>query len=159
MSTSQPADAQTIWHYTVQPHFARITADGQLRPSNDYAAGKGRPVVWFSTHANWEPMAQKALALADGSRRAMSRDELHTVGIAPIRIGVGRELAPHTWHDVKKLAELPAKVAGGIVAAAVRVDSKPSWWLATFDAVPRSQWLAVEQWDGWRWTALAPDRW
>jgi hypothetical protein len=159
MSVTPSADALTIWHYTVQPHFARICADGTLRPSNEYASAQGRSVVWFSTNADWEPMAQKAIALADGSRRALDRDELHTVGIAPIRIGVAREVASHTWHDVKKLAELQAKVAGGIVAAAVRVGSKPSWWLATFDAVPRAQWSAVEQWDGWRWTALPPASW
>lgn len=155
MASSVP----TIWHYTIRDFFAVIVRDRAIKPSAAYAGGQARPAVWFSTNDDWEPMAAKNLTCADGSTRLMGRDELFTVGITPIRIGVSPVTAPHTWHDFKRVGELPAKIASNIMSLAARLNSKSSWWLATFDPVPRDQWLAVEHFDGWQWRPLPNDLW
>ena len=151
--------ARPIWHYTIRDFFAGIVRDGAIKPSAAYAGGQARPAVWFSTNDDWEPMAAKNLKCADGSTRLMGRDELFTIGITPIRFGVTSQTAPHTWHDFKRVGEMPAKIASNIVSLAARLNSKPSWWLATFDPVPRAQWLAVEHFDGWQWRPLPGELW
>lgn len=154
MNTEPP-----IWHYTVRDFFAGIVRDRTIKPAANFAGGQARPAVWFSTNQDWEPMAGKNLTCADGSVRLLQRDELHTIGITPIRIGVSPQVAPHTWHDYKRFSEMPAKIASNIVSLAARVNSKPSWWLATFDAVPRDQWISVEHFDGWQWRPMPSDLW
>ena len=149
-----PASNTPIWHYTIRDFFTGIAADRAIKPSAAYAGGQGRPAVWFSTHAEWEPMAAKNMTCADGSTRLLDRELLFTVGITPIRIGVAANVAPHTWHNFKREGGLPAKVAGNIVSLAARLNSKPSWWFATFDAVPRDQWTSIEYFDGWQWRPL-----
>jgi len=155
MPNNEPSYGTTLlWHYTVKPHFLSIVADGAIKPAAAYAP-KGAPaVVWFSTNADWEPAAGKVLACADGSPRLLGRDEMHTIGVGPLRFGVAPAVAPHTWHDFKRVSKIQPKHASDMVAAAVKCQSRPSWWFATFEAVPRQQWLAVEQWDGWQWMAL-----
>lgn len=148
-----------VWHYTVRDFFTLIVRDRMLKPAAAYAGGKARPAVWFSTNDDWEPMAAKSLTCADGSIRLLQRDELHTIGITPIRIAVPVGIAPHTWHDFKRLGEIPPKIAGQIVSQASKLNSKPSWWLATFEPVPREQWSGVEYYDGWQWNAMPKDMW
>ncbi|HEX7376009.1 MAG TPA: hypothetical protein VF278_02800 [Pirellulales bacterium] len=148
-----------MWHYTVRDFFAGIVRDRAIQPSAAFAGGQARPAVWFSTNPDWEPMAAKNLTCIDGSRRLLNRDELHTVGITPIRVRVAPEIAPHTWHDFKRDGDLTPKVAGNIVSFATRLNSKPSCWFATYEAVPRPQWLAVEHFDGWQWKALPEEFW
>ncbi|HVX09848.1 MAG TPA: hypothetical protein VHC22_01480 [Pirellulales bacterium] len=148
-----------VWHYTIRDFFAGIVRDRAIRPAAAFAGGQARAAVWFSTNQDWEPSAAKNLTCADGSARLLQRDELHTIGITPIRIGVAPSVAPHTWHDFKRDGDLPAKIAGNIVSLAARVNSKPSWWYATFDAVPREQWLAVEHFDGWQWRPMPDGMW
>ena len=148
-----------VWHYTIRDFFTGIVRDRAIKPAAAFAGGQARPAVWFSTNENWDPMAGKNLTCADGSVRLLQRDELHTIGITPIRFGVAAELAPHTWHDFKRLGDLPPKIASNIVSLAARVSSKPSWWFATFDAVPRDQWQRVEFFDGWQWQPMPNDTW
>lgn len=147
-----------LWHYTIQPHYARIAAEGQITPSSAYG-GKGAPaVVWFSSCQDWDPMVAKSIECADGSRRDLGRDEMQAIGVAPIRIGVRPEAAPYDWHGFKRKSGIAAKLASRLVSAAVARQSRPSWWFATFDSVPRSEWQAVEQWDGWRWVSVPGTR-
>jgi hypothetical protein len=146
--------AKIVWHYTVKPFFMSIVAEGAIKPSAAYAPKPAPAVVWFSTNPDWEPTANKVLSCADGSPRLLGRDEMHTIGVGPLRFGVAPAVAPHTWHDFKRASGIKAKYASDMVAAAVKCQSRPSWWLATFDAVLRKEWLSVEQWDGWQWTPV-----
>lgn len=148
-----------MWHYTIRDFFAGIVRDRAIQPSAAYAGGRATPTVWFSSNQEWEPMAAKNLTCADGSVRMLGRDELCTVGITPIRLGVDPAIAPLTWHEFKRVGDLPAKIAGNIVSLAAQLHSKPSWWFATFEAVPREAWLAVEYFDGWQWRPMPADLW
>jgi hypothetical protein len=150
---------QPIWHYTVRDFFAGIVRDRAIKPAAAFAGGQARPVVWFSTNQDWEPTAAKNLTCADGSVRLLQRDELYTIGITPLRIGTLASVAPHTWHDYKRLGEMPAKISSNVVALAARLNSKTSWWFATFDPVPRDQWVSVEHFDGWQWRPMPPGSW
>lgn len=155
MESSQPAaGAKTLWHYTLRQHYEGMLRAGQITPSSAFAPQAKRPVVWFTTSADWDPIVNKAIRLADDSLRALSRDELFTIGLGPMRVGVSAQAAPLTWHDYKRESGIPAKAASQLTAAAARCQSHPSGWFATFEPVPRSQWLAVEQWDGWRWAPV-----
>lgn len=153
-STDQP-----IWHYTIRDFFSGIVRDRAIQPAAAYAGGKARPAVWFSTNDEWEPMAAKSLTCVDGSNRLLQRDELHTVGITPIRISVSATIAPHTWHDFKRLGDVSPKIASHVVSLASRLNSKPSWWFATFEPVPRERWIAVEYFDGWQWRPMPRSVW
>lgn len=148
------ADAKLIWHYTLRQHYDGMLRGGAIQPSSVYAPAPTRAAVWFTTRPDWDPIVNKAIACADGTRRELNRDELHTIGLGPMRVGVAAHVAPVTWHDFKRESGIPPKAASAIVAAAARVQSHPSEWFATFEPAPRSQWLAVEQWDGWRWVAV-----
>jgi hypothetical protein len=148
-----------IWHYTIRDFFAGIVRDRAIKPSAAFAGGQARPAVWFSTNEDWEPTAAKNLTCADGSTRLLQRDELYTIGITPIRIGVASTVAPHTWHDFKRDGDVPAKVGSNIVSLATRLNSKPSWWFASYDAVPHAQWVAVEHFDGWQWQPMPSEFW
>jgi hypothetical protein len=154
MPSESTLGAKLVWHYTVKPFFMSIVADGAIKPSAAYAPTGAPAVVWFSTNEVWEPSANKVLTCADGSPRLLGRDEMHTIGVGPLRFGVGAAVAPHDWHDFKRTSGIRPKYASDMVAAAVKCQSRPSWWFATFEPVLREQWIAVEQWDGWQWTAV-----
>lgn len=151
MESAQPTAAKILWHYTLRQHYAGMLQAGQITPSSAFAPQAKRPVVWFTASEDWDPIVNKAIRLADDSLRALSRDELHTIGLGPMRVGVAANLAPFTWRDYKRESGIPAKAASQITAAAARCQSHPSAWFATFEPVGRSQWQVVEQWDGWRW--------
>lgn len=153
------ASSNLIWHYTIRDFFAGIVRDRMIKPSAACAGGKARPAVWFSTNDDWEPMAAKSLTCADGSIRLLQRDELHTIGITPIRIAVPAAIAPHTWHDFKRVGEIAPKIASQIVSQASKLNSKPSWWFATFEPVGREQWSSVEYYDGWQWKPMPAEMW
>lgn len=148
-----------IWHYTIRDFFNGIVRDRAIKPSAAFAGGQARPAVWFSTNLDWEPTAGKNLTCADGSVRLLQRDELHTIGITPIRIGVKSTLAPHTWHDFKRDGDIPAKIVSNVVSLAAKLNSKPSSWFASFDAIPRTEWVAVEHFDGWQWRPMPGELW
>ena len=144
----------TLWHYTIRQRFEQIVAEGVIRPSTQYALRAPKAAVWFSTNQQWDPSANKSLLLADESRRVIGRDEMHAIGSGPMRFGVAPGVAPLNWHDFKRESGLSAKLVHAMTAAAIQLESKPSWWFATFEPVLRNQWVAIEQWDGWQWTAL-----
>lgn len=151
-STSSP---KLLWHYTLRQHYEGMLQTGAIQPASAYAPQPTKPAVWFTTREDWDPIVNKAILCADDTRRALNRDELHTIGLGPMRIGVAASAAPLSWHEFKRQSGIPSKAASNLVAAAARLQSHPSHWFATFEPVPRSQWLAVEQWDGWRWARVA----
>src|SRR5258708_35364486 len=128
MPNNEPsAGTKLLWHYTVKPHFLSIVADGAIKPAAAYAP-KGAPaVIWFSTNADWEPAACKVLACADGSPRLLGRDEMHTIGVGPMRFGVAPAVAPHTWHGFKTVREIPPKHPRHMVSPADKAQTGPRW--------------------------------
>ncbi len=154
METDPKDGSKLIWHYTLRQHYEGMLRTGDIQPAAAYAPQPTRPAVWFTTRADWDPIVNKSIVCADGTRRELSRDELHTIGLGPMRLGVAARLAPLTWHEFKRESGISAKAASALVAAAARVQSHPSQWFATYSPVPREQWSAVEQWDGWRWSPV-----
>ena len=71
------------------------------------------------------------------------------------RIGPHRcrpSVATIDWNAYKDQSGVPAEAARWVYDAAIKAGSRPSLWYATFESVPRSQWLVVEVWDdqcGW----------
>ncbi|HXT60968.1 MAG TPA: hypothetical protein VN699_20175 [Pirellulales bacterium] len=145
---------QLIFHYTLRQHYQGMLRDGAIQPATAYAPQAKRAAVWFTSRADWDPIVNKAIVCADETRRVLNRDELHTIGLGPMRLGVSARVAPLTWHDFKRASGNPPKVSSILVDAAARCQSHPSNWFATFEPVPQSEWLAVEQWDGWRWVPV-----
>ena len=49
-----------VFHYTTEVHLARIRRVGALLPTRFFAPDE-KPLLWFSTHPQWEPSVVKAI--------------------------------------------------------------------------------------------------
>jgi hypothetical protein len=140
-----------VWHYTTARRLAAILQAGELR----FAAGllpKGeKPVVWFSSNEEWEPTANIPLRQPDGRMAIATKDATCLLEGGLARIGVACETAAHDWEAYKRLSGITPKHAREMYKAAIAQGARPGQWFANFEPVPRSQWLAVEVWDGREW--------
>ena len=71
-----------------------------------------------------------------------------------IRFVVDESSAPYTWVDHKKLGGMDRRTAKSLYATAIAVGSSPPQYRLSYDPVPASKWLAVEEWDGARWRPI-----
>lgn len=133
----------TKWHYTICRHLDQIRKDGEIRPARLFIGVGERPITWFSTAADWEPTANKSRPGSDGSIVFLDRaGTAELYGLA--RIGVAPETAPYDWQALKELSGMAGKMAQELYRGAIRAGSRPGNWWGTFEAVPRSQWIAVQ---------------
>jgi hypothetical protein len=107
--------------------------------------------VWFSTAPDWEPTATKSLVTADGTLMPENRATTEKFGGGLARIGVSPETAPHDWRTLKELSGMSNKIAQRLYRAAIDCGSRPGHWWGTFDAVPRSKWIAVQVYRNGEW--------
>ena len=145
-----------LWHYTFGQNFQRILADAALKPSAAYLSREGCPVVWFSRNRVWEPAALRGLITDDGTVQNLTMEELGTHGGGLFRIGVARETVPHNFDDFVKKSELPRDRVAELRRVAKDKGANLKEWFASFEPVPREQWLAVEMWQNHAWVALTP---
>ena len=101
------------------------------------------PIVWLSLNQSWKPTANKVWQ-QDGRLCLLTREQTEALGGGLVRIGVAPETAPHDWQALKELSGMSSETAQSLYNAAIKKGSRPGQWRGTFDAVPRSQWIAVE---------------
>jgi hypothetical protein len=140
------------WHYTVDARFRMIVADRLLKPAIAFLSWREKPAVWFSTHRVWEPTASKARRTQDGRLVRLTREETMALGGGLVRIGVAPETAPHDWQAYRRLSGVDPRVASGLAKAARAQGADPRQWYVSFEAVPASQWIAVEIWEAGGWS-------
>jgi hypothetical protein len=144
-----------IWHYTVGQRYDEIVADGELLPRGSSHPGEGRHAVWFTTSDRWETTADKLLSVYINGELVLARLNTHLthrLGGGLVRIGVVPEDAPLTWQKYKQLSGVSRDMARGLYRVAIKSGSRPGDWRCSFDAIPRSRWLAVGFWDGTNWS-------
>jgi hypothetical protein len=139
------------WHYTVGVHVPSIVKDGVIRPATRFVPPGEKPIVWFSTHPDWEPTANKNWPNPDGSLIRLDRAGTAEKCGGLERFGVADETAPYRWQALKDLSGMSRKMAQGLYDTAIRMGARPSDWWGTFDAVPRSLWIAVQVHSGGVW--------
>ena len=145
-----------LWYYTTGQKLSQIMEAGELQPARIGTARKEKPAVWFSANQEWEPAANLPWQDPGGSQLRLSKDQSYVLGGGLARIGVAPEEAPHDWKAFKRLSGISSSVAKELYNAAIQAGSRPAQWFASFDAVPRSKWLAVEVLDGTDWVAKGP---
>lgn len=137
-----------LWYYTTVRELDEIIKTAELKPA---AIGREKPAVWFSANREWEPIANTPWRDRRGSHSRLSKDQTFVLGGGLARIGVPAEAAPHDWKSYKHLSGISAKTAKEVYNAAVQAGSRPGQWFASFQGVPRSQWLAIEVLEGTDW--------
>jgi hypothetical protein len=148
-------EAQVLWHYTIVERLQHILNAGEIRPPVNLPKTE-KPVVWFSANQDWEPTANKRYQSPRGQISLLSKDQTILLGGGLARIGVAPATAPLDWKTFKRESGISAARAKALYEEAVASGSRPALWFATFDPVPRAEWLAVETWDGQQWVRKAP---
>ena len=96
-----------------------------------------------------DPFAPKV----EGKRGRLTKDQTIVLHGGLARIGVADDVARLTWKEYKEQSGILPKEAKLIYDEAVSLNVRPGEWLATFEAVPREKWLAVEIWDDTAWVS------
>jgi hypothetical protein len=144
-----------VWHYTINPRFLKILKCGYIDVSTKGVVPPQLPVVWFSANQWWEP----TLMFCIENGPVLSLREMYLEWIFAIRIGVLPSSAPITWPSLRWRALIGEESANHLVAVAAKMGGSPSRWHCSMTPVPRSEWQAVESFDGQKWTpvtAFAP---
>jgi len=151
MEIDAKSDSPIRWHYTIGDRLEGILVAGELRPATAGVPAGEKPCVWFSVNQDWEPTANKLGKDGFGVLQALTKEETHELGGGLVRIGVSPSTAPHDWRAYKRLSCVTRDEAKGLYDSAIARGSRPGDWFVSFSAVPRSQWLAIEVWDGAKW--------
>jgi hypothetical protein len=143
-------EASRRFHYTIRTCWEGIQQDHLIRLEEE--APPCRPAVWFSTRSVWEPTATKGVLL-HGRPVLASWDRMQEIGL--VRIEVAPETAAHDWEAYKRLADCPW--ASNLARTGRIAGADPRDWFVSFEPVPSSQWLRVDEWDRNRqlWRELA----
>ncbi len=94
-----------------------------------------RPAVWFTLRDTWEPTATWR---GTGSK---------------VRFGVLPE-GLTTWAGHRQSSGISATAADGLEKSARTRGSDPNEWLVSYESVPRSKWVRVEQLHGELWRPI-----
>jgi hypothetical protein len=142
------------WHYTTGLCYDAIITDGIILPATAYVPEKEKPIVWFSTNADWDPTANKMRATDDGRLTTLTREETAHAGGGLFRFGGAPKTAPYDWRALKELSGMSARTARGLYRTAVDSGASPYDWRGTFDPVLREKWLVVERFSQGVWVSL-----
>jgi hypothetical protein len=145
------------WHYTTGQKFRMIVESGEIKPATAGVPPGEKPIVWFSTAPDWEPTANKAWRNPDGTIAHLDREQTAKLAGGLVRFGVASEIAPYDWHALKELSGMSNEMAQGLDRAAIEQGSRPGQWWGTFDAVPRSKWIAIQVHRDGQWVDAALD--
>jgi len=139
------------WHYTTNQGLTGILRDQVIRPATAAVDRRERPIVWFSTNQDWEKTVTKALKYSDGRLVALKTPPQFVrfgVRVRVFRIGVLPQSAPLHWCQLKAMAGIKPKVIKGLVRSAIELGADPSEWRGTFEPVPATEWISLQEWNG-----------
>ncbi len=139
------------WHYTAV--LENILESSEIQLATRGLPPHVRPATWFSTNPQWERTVRKRLRdpRTGAVSKLLSREGLFAAGLKPARIEVSPELPFITWEAYRQLSGESPEVLDGLETAAQEWGADSREWRAVFAPVPRSQWKAVEVWDGKTW--------
>jgi hypothetical protein len=137
-----------IYHYTKALHLPSILRQG-LQPSRLLLTPGEKPILWFTTNPAWENtvLALDAPSLDEANLRMRDQG-----GLA--RIVCNDSVAPLRWKELKEIASIPYSMSSHLYSTAIRIGSRPGEWRGTLDVVPVAKFMAIEFYDGEKWTSL-----
>jgi hypothetical protein len=127
-----------VWHYTTDTKLDSIYADGELKPTAKGVPDRERPALWFSSNQIWEPTANKAFALANGTpvRPLTSQEMLEMFQL--VRFGIDSKLLL-PWHRLRKVANIGSIEQRRLIKAARKVGSSPVQWFGSLEPIALNQ--------------------
>jgi hypothetical protein len=145
-------EQKKIWHYTVGQHLPKIIESKQIKLAT--IGVREKPAVWFSSNPIWERTCNKLWQDSTGAVRQLSKEETHLKGSGLVRIRIKPEAAPHNFQVFKRISRISNTAAKRLTEKAKLLGAKPQEWWISFEAVPQSEWLDIEVWDGMNWKSM-----
>jgi hypothetical protein len=145
---------QTIWHYTSMEHAKRILKDQLLRVSWIERKWGWKPSIWFSRSTVWEPSATKMMRFKDTNEVRLLTDEEQFELIGMARFGIEFTDQLISWDAYKNVSGIPAREYREITKIAKEKGAHPSNWFCSFEDIPLSKCIAIEQFDGEEWFSI-----
>ena len=140
----KPLSLVTLYHFTGAVHIGSIRTDGFLRTTeSNLSRTQSRPdhVVWLTSSAEWSE--QGGLR---GGRRISGRS---TADKREFRITVELPIADtHHWVGWAKRHRIARDWLATLMNTA---GSNPHGFWVVERAVPKSEWRAVDRWNGTAW--------
>lgn len=157
------------WHYTTndRKHAPQILLDGYLKPGAGTQPDQEDELV--RTLQLPRATIRRMIAQDQATKAAVwfSLDQWYETSTSPresiseiheryglIRIGIDPSSCPLTWEDYCRESGHSAATIRSMKKLSYKIGSKPSHYRWRGDRVPKSEWLAVERFDGSRWLPL-----
>ncbi len=142
---------ELIWHYTYKSAFDSILNDGYIKVSEMEKKMGWRPAIWFSKEQIIEPTALKLAGNSSGITKRLSFSEQQKL-FGCYRIGVNQNTEDFmTWGKYKYHGKLPERVHDAMTNAGIQCGGNPLNWFCVFRNVLKSEWKALEFFNGNNW--------
>jgi hypothetical protein len=142
------------FHYTIRAYLPSILREG-IRVATAMLSPGVAPAVWFSRTPFWENTANKGI-MRLGKCVDLDREGTARHGGGLVRIEVGPHVARYSWDDYCAMSGESRKMLAGLKRVSKGCRSDPCDWRVSFDPVPISSFLAVEELvDDKEWRPLA----
>ena len=144
---------QRVYHYTVLRKLLAILNDGEIRLSPTFAKKIEKPVVWCSTHPDWEPTASCLVRRSDGVLLKRSKREIHNQDGGLVRIALKPDVKVFTFEQYRKASRISKRHARTLVQFAETFGADLSMWRVCFLPLGRTCWDGIEvyDWNTGRW--------
>lgn len=145
----QLQSADNAWHYTTGEKLLLIQRSGKLKTTAIGTSYPERPVLWFSTHPEFEPTAQKLLHGLGPVRRA-TVIELRKYAKGLFRFGISRsKLVP--WRELVINARMSRTVARKLEERGRECGAYPGQWFGSFNDIACDQLILEKMDDQMNW--------
>lgn len=141
-----------LYHYTIGKSMSGIVESGEIRPSTAPVPEGERLAMCTTSCPEWEPCANNALEdPKTGKVHRGDRSATAHYGGGLWRIEVRRNAVPLTWADFVRQSGIDPRMAEALARWAAKQGSDVADWRLSFDPIPFSEWLALEQWVEGAW--------
>ena len=117
------------WHYTTAQKYHLIKQSGLLLPAHIGVVPPELPILWFSTHPQYEPTARKPVGDAYGRIiRLLTVQEMHKFAGGLVRFGISTS-ALKRGEELRKAAKMSSTVWRQLEKTGKKMKANPTDWL------------------------------
>jgi len=127
------------WHYTTGQKYELIKKTGILLPADIGVVAPEKPILWFSTHREYEPSALKPLGDSQGNIvRMLTLHEMKDVAGGLYRFGypIARLKC---GKNLRKAAKIQPIMWESFVKSGARLKANPADWWGRVGSLPLQQ--------------------